>query len=122
MVKILTHIITAFLLLITTTGFAVSSHYCRGELKDVSINDVTKSCCATNNNNCCRNEVKVFKVSSDFSSVEIPMEFNSLAAVLVNLFIDITPQIKKPDTFYFINSIPPPTVGKLLSIIQSYIL
>src|SRR5690606_1502853 len=39
------HIFLAFLLLFSTTGVAISKHYCGEILQSVSINGETKSCC-----------------------------------------------------------------------------
>ena len=58
------NIIIAFILLISTTGFTISRHYCGNNLVSVVINSEAKPCCGLDN--CCHNESEYFKVNDDF--------------------------------------------------------
>lgn len=66
MIKKTTHIIIAAILILATTGFTISRHYCMGSLVSVSINHTSKDCCGNGHCNKCHNESQVFKVSADF--------------------------------------------------------
>jgi len=54
MIKKLTHIVLASLLLVTTMGLTVSKHYCHNSLVDVSFFSKAESCC--DDGGCCQNE------------------------------------------------------------------
>jgi hypothetical protein len=63
--KLLT-ISIAFLYLAMTAGMVVSAHYCMGDLADVSLgHDTAEKCsdCGMNNNGCCHDDVKVFRIT-----------------------------------------------------------
>jgi hypothetical protein len=65
MKKILTFLIT-LLYLTSTFGIGVEAHYCGGKLRSIHFLSANHSCCckkkAVMNKNCCKNEVKFFKV------------------------------------------------------------
>ena len=120
MIKKLTHIITAILLLTTTIGFSVSAHYCMGELNDISINSSVKSCC-NGETGCCHNEQMVVKVDNDYSysSVDINLYSFCTAVVEYNTELFITPKIV---CFQIQQILKPPKIGKVLALFQKYTL
>lgn len=76
MIRKISNIIIAFVLLVSTTGFTVSSHYCGDELKSVEINGEAESCC--NSPDCCQTETQFNKLDVEFigSVSEVPIDQN----------------------------------------------
>ena len=65
MLKKVSHILLSFLLLITTMGMTVNSHYCGNDLVSISVISESQSCCETPN--CCHNESMLIKLEEDIS-------------------------------------------------------
>lgn len=120
MIKKLTHIITAILLLTTTIGFSVSAHYCMGQLKDISINSPVKSCC-NGQTDCCHNEQMEVKVDSDYSYSSVDINFSSFCNSVLEYKTELftTPQIV---CFPIQQILKPPKIGKVLALFQKYTL
>jgi hypothetical protein len=59
-------LLVTFLYLTSTFGIGVEAHYCGGKLRSIHFLSANHSCCckkkAALNKNCCKNEVKFFKV------------------------------------------------------------
>ncbi len=67
------HILMAFLLLLSTSGVAISKYYCGNILQEVTVLSDLKSCCGDQDMpDCpCSNETDTYKVDSDFETAEI---------------------------------------------------
>ncbi len=82
--------------LASTTGVIVESHYC--EMKKCKTeNSVKKKCCSDktekHTKGCCKNEIKVIKISDNFRSVQHEKQFIPVAVSLLipeysNYYID----------------------------------
>lgn len=88
MLKKISHIILALLVLVTTMGMTVSAHYCGGELKSVQLVTASESCC---DDACgsCRNELIQVEVEDDFTISPFHIDFTSdfiFLPVLIQLF------------------------------------
>ncbi len=92
MFKNVLNIIVVTLLLISTTGFTISKHYCGTHLVSVKINNEAKSCCGLNDN-CCHNESKLLQVDNDYSfniqNIEIESFVTVIAIIQNKLFKNI---------------------------------
>ncbi len=58
------NIITVCLLLVSTTGFSISRHYCGEALIDVAVNKQAETCCS--NPDCCDTETDYYQLDDDF--------------------------------------------------------
>ena len=124
MMKKLSHIVLATLLLVTTMGMAVSKHYCGGHLVSVAMFDEADSCC--DDGGCCTNENHFYQVKEDFSTPEIyTIPVLAEIDVLQHSFIDLhllIPSEYSVENFTLTDNPPPPTVLEFLAEEQVYLL
>nr|WP_321356941.1 hypothetical protein [uncultured Draconibacterium sp.] len=123
MIRKLSHIILATLLLTTTMGLAVSKHYCHSSLVDVSFFAQADSCC--DNGGCCTNENHFYQVKEDFSApvistVPVLAEIDVMHQTLLDPDILIPNELT--EEFELINAPPPLTVREFLAEEQLYLL
>jgi len=88
MLKKISHIILALLVLVTTMGMTVSAHYCGGELKSVQVLTASDSCCGDACGSC-HNEIIKVEVEDDFTISTLSFDFSqefSLVPALIQLF------------------------------------
>lgn len=117
------NIFILLLFVVSTTGFTISKHYCHGNLVSVTINTDAKSCCGTNNNDCCKNENDFFQLNDDFSAT-LPLNIVQDYSIDISLFIQesfklIT--ITEIGSIYLDKGfIPPPDLSTALAEIQSF--
>ena len=124
MFRIFSHIVVSLLLLITTTGMAVSKHFCDEFLVSTSYFAETESCC--DGDGCCHNETAFFQLQDDFqpslkseipASIEIELISSELIQLNLEDFFCITPAAfaeNKPPS--------PPELKTVLSLKQAYLL
>lgn len=124
MLKKASHIILSMLLLLSTTGLAISKHFCGGELISTSIFVEADSCC--DDSDCCKNETEVFQLDEDYSLVtvsEVPQsvefELLDLAILVYNFSVIETEEIQE---LFESDLPPPPKIQIVLSQKQSYLL
>jgi len=118
------HTFLSLLLLITTTGFALSKHYCGGELISTSLYAEAESCCDFGD--CCKNETEVFQLDEDFSVttvVEIPESVMiDVMAVALAIFNSALEDNSIAEDVELMDSPPPPNIQTSLSLRQTYLL
>ena len=126
MFKRLIHITLALLLLSTTTGFTLSTHYCGTDVVSVSINAEAESCCGgMGSSDCCHNETEYFQLKVDFATSGI--DFQSQETELdilfpaVFVFLQITYTTDQDIKIRYPESPPPPEINTVLSLIQTYL-
>ena len=117
------HIAFTLLLLLATTGMAVSKHYCGDSLISTVLFGEAEPCC--DSGSCCHNETAFFQVDEDFSApqtINAPdlQEIPVLGFTI--LIFNQTPDDKHFKTFHNNNSPPPSTVDEFLSLRQVYLL
>jgi hypothetical protein len=123
MIRKLSHIVLATLLLATTAGLAVSKHYCHNSLVGVSFFSKAEPCC--DDGGCCTNEDHFYQVKEDFSApvistVPVLAEIDVLHQTLLDP--DILTPVKLTEEFILPNDPPPPTVMEFLAERQVYLL
>ncbi|WP_303918514.1 hypothetical protein [Draconibacterium sediminis] len=123
MIRKLSHIILATLLLATTMGMAVSKHYCHSSLVDVSVFAQADSCCE--DGGCCTNDNHFYQVKEDFSApvistIPVLTEIDVLHQTLLDPDILIPNELT--EEFELTNAPPPPTVMEFLAEEQLYLL
>ena len=123
MIRKLSHIILATLLLTTTMGFAVSKHFCHSSLVDVSFFTKADLCC--DDGGCCTNENHFYQVKEDFSApvistIPLLAEIDILHQTLLDPVILFPNEFT--EEFELTNDPPPPTVMEFLAEEQLYLL
>lgn len=124
MLKKITHIVFATLLLLTTMGLMVSKHYCGGHMVSVSVFHQADTCCG--DSGCCNDETRFFQVKDDFSapaifSVPVTAEFDLFAQLIWQAGVLLPYETEEEHTF--ISQTPPPlTVMEKLAEQQVYLL
>ena len=124
MLKVGIHIVLSVLLLVATTGLAISKHYCGGELISTSVLGEAESCC--DSGDCCKNETEHIQLDVDYSvsaTVVLPesvqMDLIVFTAALFN--VNEAENTKLVQEF-LTDSHPPPKLHTSLAIRQSYLL
>ncbi|MGM0377609.1 MAG: HYC_CC_PP family protein [Bacteroidota bacterium] len=79
MFRTVTNIIMSCLLLVSTTGLAVSKHYCGDDLVAVEIAAEADSCC--DDGACCQTETQHLHLDDDFVASNLPVDFRNLFSV-----------------------------------------
>jgi len=120
MIKKITHTLLALVLFVVTTGMTISTHYCGGNVKDVSLLSASQSCCDIPEG-CCHDETLTIKIEDDFSISSFVFDFNQLEIDLpISIeLIEVEDPIKAIG-YVFRNSIPPPKIQTVLSSLQNY--
>lgn len=127
MLRKITHIALAFLLLTATMGITVFKHYCGTELIEVSINAEAEPCCSDmGTSDCCHDETEYFQFNEDFVSPDFveniqPADFNILFPMVV-VYILNAPEDNEKDNLNFAASPPPLNLHTYLSFLQVYLI
>ena len=127
----------AFVVLVSTSGFTISSHICGGKkVKTVmSITHSDVSCgmeedsdsisCEKGSimtSNCCQNEFQLVQFDKDYTQQLNKVEFNQdLTAVLFTVVFDLFSSETSQEIFYSDYS-PPPLVRNIPVLIQSFLI
>ena len=96
--------------LISAMGMTINSHFCGMKLQSVSV--VEKDCCCKKNSKmpkgCCKNEVKVVKITDDYSpSSQLHIAKTDLAP-LAGCFVFNSSFVLRHSYFAFQSHSPPP--------------
>ncbi|HEY9113843.1 MAG TPA: hypothetical protein VIN10_04040 [Bacteroidales bacterium] len=123
MLKKIAHIILSFTLLVSTTGFTITRHYCGDIVESIAVDSLPESCCEMSD--CCHNESTFYQVEDDFS---IPLIDNQIQATSLELLFSavfvVIPQIEVASEFTLFSaaeSPPPLKTVTVLSLLQSYL-
>jgi hypothetical protein len=122
MIKKISHIILAFVVLVTSVGMTVSSHYCGSTLESVSIIIAPDQCC-DNLDGCCHDESFTIKIEDNFSVPSYSYDFSQLAISLPALLELIQREVIQEVLFpIFCTATPPPKIQTAISFLQTFIL
>ena len=132
------HIIVACFILVSTTGFTISLHYCHNEIYDLALFSPAHSCCETGsqghchstgelaNMNHCEDESIVVESTDDYvgSSFEVSLENTHSIDLLLIASILFNAELSDDDivTEAPWHKEPPPYQEVVLSHIQSYLI
>ena len=122
MLKRISHIIIAMLIVASTMGLTVSMHYCGNNLESVSVLSSPEPCCDIPDD-CCHDETININTENDFSGTFYNFDFSQMVVelpALVELFLIDIPEDNSFISDYF--SPPPPKIQTVLSSLQSYLL
>lgn len=120
MIRKVIHITLVMLLLATSTGMTIYTHYCGSTLESVSIDKVPHSCCGDDCKDC-HNESVTIKIHDDYSATTFTFDFQlfELALPAVQTLLVEEP-IMQNNLFAFVNDLPPPPIQTVLSSLQTY--
>jgi hypothetical protein len=108
MLQRIINISVSMLLLMAIVGISVNKHFCSGELKEISLFKLPKSCCGEGCKTC-HNESKVIKVTDDFVSSSFQIE--PAKVLLLNLVMFHAQELRQLNTSFSANQrmfYPPP--------------
>lgn len=119
------NIITMCLLLVSTTGFSISEHFCGSKLISVEINKEAEPCC--DNGMCCHTDTQFFQMDEDFNFTISVLDFqvygvSDVPQISAFLQPDLTAQVKERHLFPDFESPPPLDRQEFLSTVQTYLL
>ncbi len=119
------NIMTMCLLLISTTGFAVSEHFCGTDLVSIELNKEAEPCC--DNAMCCHSETQFYQLDEDFMFTATSYDFETLTVtdlpqLAVHPQFDLTRIDAAQALCIDFESPPPPERKVILSTLQIYIL
>lgn len=121
MLRTVTNIIMTCLLLISTTGFAVSKHYCGSDLVSIELKTEAEPCC--DDGMCCHTESQFMQLESDFLAATANFNLENLYSSDI-LLTTSEIEISFPETNFktsFNYSGPPPyCTGTNLALRQVY--
>lgn len=119
----ITHIILSFILLVSTTGFTITKHYCGNTLESIAIDSIPESCCEMGD--CCHNETTHYQIEDDFSVTVIDnqIQISNIDLLFSAVFVVIQQEVVTSDfTIFRVAESPPPLKTEtILSLIQSYL-
>lgn len=125
MFKTAINILMTILLVVSTTGLAVSKHYCGHQLQSVELKPTVESCC--DDGSCCHTETQFFRVDDDFlmgHTTGEPGNFHFTAIVLPSPIDEVKPFATLSTDTSINYSDPPPLVATLrrLALVQIFLL
>lgn len=107
--------ITVMCYLLVSTGFIMSTHYCMNELSSVHFFEKESEVCGKcgmethESNGCCRDEVKIVKLTQDQNKVQTVVF--ELANIQLPVFLSsaylVLPFYITDEKKYFLNHLPP---------------
>lgn len=122
-IRQLINISVSLLLLVTTTGFSISTHYCGDTLVSLELNKVADPCC--DNPHCCQTDTFFAQLDGDFdATANINLEnthiFNvaqyPVTLISKNYITETAISLNSPLKF------PPPKTQSTLTGLQSFLL
>lgn len=113
------------LLLVSTTGFAVSEHFCGTDLVSIEIAKEADDCC--NDGMCCHSETDFYQLDEDFlfSAPQFNVDCDAvidLPLLAVHAKYELTENKAKSALYADFESPPPQERKLILSSIQTYLL
>ncbi len=120
MIRKVIHITLVMLLLATSTGMTIYTHYCGSTFESISVDKVPHSCCGDDCKDC-HNESVTIKIHDDYSATAFTFDFHlfELALPAVQTLLVEKPIMQK-NLFALVNDLPPPPIQTLLSSLQTY--
>ncbi len=120
MIRKISHILIAFVVMITTMGLTVSAHSCGGVLKSIQLLSEAENCCGDSCPNC-ENEIIKVEIEDDFTiqnlNFDFEQEFTFLSAFIQLL---IVPSFTEELVQVAYHKPPPLKIQTVLSSLQVY--
>ena len=116
------------MLLVATTGMAISKHYCGGELSKIELGMESIHCCDDPQDmpdDCCEDQKITFQLSQeDFQLAHFDFEFSHLALIASLPYLDFSALFTEQEDFSppFDPYTSPPIAQDLPVMLQSFLL
>jgi len=121
MLKKISHIVFSFLVVSTTMGLTVSSHYCGDVLQEVSIVDIPDACC--DDPDCCHDESETYVIDDSFSIISFDYEFTILAVLVPSICAPyLDPLDDENSVLSWVDAPPHPKIQTFLAKSQAFLL
>jgi hypothetical protein len=121
--KKLLHLLIAAILVVSTTGFTITKHYCNGEYVSMVLNSTPESCCGSSD--CCNNESEIYRLKQDFTFIQVT-DFDFIPAIDIEIVCLKLFVLSHPDNNISVylkkGFIPPPDLSAKLAVLQSFLL
>jgi hypothetical protein len=97
-----------------SSGIVISFHYCMDSFDSLQLGAKKSDFCGicgmhkTNGNECCKDEVKIFKIQDDQQTADISFKFSSPDAVIATLPVWDEISLVNPSRQLFLNTHSPP--------------
>lgn len=114
-----------FLLLFSTSGVAISKHFCGEILQKIAFKGEEKSCCEGQEmpEDCCKDEVSILKSENiKLSQSIINLDFTPYVLYFLGEFIQLSEEDPHNNAFSYYFNAPPPIGEDLLILVQSFLL
>ncbi len=122
--KRILHIFVALVLIVSTTGFSLTRHYCSGDLISTSVMSTPVSCCGEDSD-CCHNEHELVQLKADYA-VQLSLDVDKLPSFDIMCFFNAWVEIVTVETTTSVylkkDFIPPPVLSAVLAANQSFLL
>ncbi|MFP4092397.1 MAG: HYC_CC_PP family protein [Cyclobacteriaceae bacterium] len=128
MIKKIFHIALSLILLVATTGMAISKHYCGGELSKVEMGMEKIHCCDEPQempDDCCEDEHLTYQLpQDDFQFSQFDFEFAQQALIAALPYLDFSALFAEQEDFIpsFDTYTSPPIALDLPVMLQSFLL
>jgi hypothetical protein len=138
LIKKIAHIVFAALILVSSTGFTISVHYCHDQLIDLGLFSPAHSCCekpdhgscpagdALSKMNHCKDESIVVESTDDYEAFAPNFNLENISSIDLLLSVSILFNIQGSDVAIVTEAPwhkePPPYRAVVLSQIQSYLI
>jgi hypothetical protein len=120
MIRKVIHITLVIVLLATSTGMTIYTHYCGSTFESVSIDKAPNSCCGDDCKDC-HNESLTIKIHDDYSASAFTFDFHLFELALPSVQqILVEEPIMQNNLLAFLNDLPPPPIQTILSSLQTY--
>ena len=132
------HIVLACFILVSTTGFTISLHYCHNEIYDLAVFAPAHSCCEAGSgaqchasgdmdtSNHCEDESIVVESTDDYVGSSFAVNLENTHSIDLLLTANVLFHVQGPDDEVLIeppwHKEPPPFQEVVLSEIQSYLI
>lgn len=119
------NISVVFLLLFSTSGVAMSKHFCGEILQKIAFSNEEKSCCEGEEmpEDCCKNEVTILKTENlKLAQNQINLTFTPFVLYFLESFINLNIEEHHQDLFYSNFNAPPPIGQDIFIQVKSFLL
>lgn len=127
MIRQFVHITLSMILLLSTTGVAISKHYCGGELSKVEVGHEKIHCCDQPDDmpdDCCHDEQLTFLLEQDFQLSAFQFDCHLLAVTAFLPYLDLSALFVEQEAYEteFKPYLSPPIAQDIPVLLQSFLI